>query len=273
MGSNSSRRSLGTLRLVTPLAEGHAPLGRRPKVDDESLVAAIREGRPDVASDLCDRLWPQVDRTVRRLMGRFDSDQEDLAQIALIEIVNTIGNYRGDCSLDRWAQTVTAHAVFKHLRRRNLERRLFSELLADDVHAGPVQVERTSASRQLLGRIAGHLDLMNADRVWAFLLHDVLGHDLLEIAEMTGTTVAAAQSRLSRGRRELHLRVADDPELAHLLSGLEQKAGARRGASEPEVDASADADRDRTRDDGHPADGDGSGDGDPEGEDPEGEDP
>jgi RNA polymerase sigma-70 factor (ECF subfamily) len=248
------------LRLVTPpanIAPGLAPSGRRPKVDDESLVAAIREGRPDVASDLCDRLWPQVDRTVRRLMGRFDSDQEDLAQIALIEIVNTIGNYRGDCSLDRWAQTVTAHAVFKHLRRRNLERRLFSELLSDDVHAGPVQVERSSASRQLLGRIAGHLDLMNADRVWAFLLHDVLGHDLHEIAEMTGTTVAAAQSRLSRGRRELHLRVADDPELAHLLSGLEHKATSRSGATEPEGQGDVDVERDRDED----GDGDGDGDG------------
>jgi RNA polymerase sigma-70 factor (ECF subfamily) len=249
------------LRLVTPPAafaatQGAAPQGRRP-VDDSSLVAAIREGRPDVASELCDRLWPQVDRTVRRLLGRFDSDQEDLAQIALIEIVNTIGNYRGDCSLDRWAQTVTAHAVFKHLRRRNLERRLFSELLSDDVHAGPVQVERSSASRQLLGRIAGHLDLMNADRVWAFLLHDVLGHDLHEIAEMTGTTVAAAQSRLSRGRRELHLRVADDPELAHLLSGLEHKATSRSGATEPEGQGDVDVERDRDED----GDGDGDGDG------------
>lgn len=268
MGSNSSRRSLGTLRLVTPLRAGYAAPGRRPKVDDESLVAAIREGRPDVASDLCDRLWPQVDRTVRRLMGRFDSDQEDLAQIALIEIVNTIGNYRGDCSLDRWAQTVTAHAVFKHLRRRNLERRLFSELLSDDVHAGPVQVERSSASRQLLGRIAGHLDLMNADRVWAFLLHDVLGHDLHEIAEMTGTTVAAAQSRLSRGRRELHLRVADDPELAHLLSGLEQKAGSRRGAIEPEAEGEGDRGGERDRGGEGDRENDGDGDGDAEGEDP-----
>jgi RNA polymerase sigma-70 factor (ECF subfamily) len=176
-------------------------------------------------------------------MGRFDSDQEDLAQIALIEIVNTIGNYRGDCSLDRWAQTVTAHAVFKHLRRRNLERRLFSELLADDAHAGPIHIERTSLTRQLLGRIARHLDLMNEDRVWAFLLHDVLGHDLLEIAEMTGTSVAAAQSRLSRGRRELHLRVADDPELAHLLAGINDRSRSRddaKGSTGGEADGAGD---------------------------------
>jgi DNA-directed RNA polymerase specialized sigma24 family protein len=84
------------------------------------LVAAVRAGHPNVTSELCDRLWPQVTQTIARLLDRFDSDQEDLAQISLIEIVRTIGNYRGDCPLDLWAQTIAAHAVFKHLRRWDL---------------------------------------------------------------------------------------------------------------------------------------------------------
>ena len=217
MSSEASGPSYGTLRLVTgqPAKSQDAP---STQADDSALLAAIRRGDPKVASALCDRLWPQVNRTVRRLLGRFDADWEDLAQISLLEIVNTIGRYRAECSLDRWAQTVTAHAVFKHLRRRNLERRLFSELLSDDSHVAPVPMERASASRQLLNRVAAHLDGMNATRVWAFLLHDVLGYDLQEIAEMTGTSAAAAQSRLSRGRRELHDLIRKDPELVDLMS-------------------------------------------------------
>jgi RNA polymerase sigma-70 factor (ECF subfamily) len=222
MASELSRSS-GALRLVSSEPNPSGATVRR-KLDDVTLLAAIRSGDTSAASALCDRLWPQVDRTIRRLLGRFDSDREDLGQIALIEIVNTIGRYRAECSLDRWAQTVTAHVVFKHLRRRNLERRLFSQLLADDVYPASTELEGTSEARQLLGRISGHLDGMNTPRVWAFLLHDVMGYDLQEIAEMTETSAAAAQSRLSRGRRELHELIARDPELVDLIA--KEEAGA-----------------------------------------------
>ena len=47
----------------------------------------------------------------------------------------------------------------------------------------------------------------------ALVLHDVLGHNLAEVAEMSGITVAAAQSRLVRGRREFLKRMGPGSEL------------------------------------------------------------
>ena len=208
----------GTLRLLR--GDGEARKADKPEpaaLSDEQLVAAANSGDDRVASALCLRVTPQVDRTIRRLLGRFDADHEDLSQLCLVEIINTIGRYRGDCTLDRWVQSVTAHVVFKHLRRRKLERRIFTQLLADDAHAGPINLDRAAITRAVLVRIAAHLDGVSAPRAWAFVLHDALGYDLTEVAEMTACSVAAAQSRLSRGRRELHERIADDPELCELL--------------------------------------------------------
>jgi RNA polymerase sigma-70 factor (ECF subfamily) len=176
-----------------------------------------------VAAALCDRLGAQVGRTIRRLVGPYDPDREDLAQLALIELVKGIDRYRGECSLDTWAQSVAAHVVFKHIRRRKIERRIFAELIVDGVGAlEVVQIESASTMRQLLLRVGEHLDALPEDRAWAFVLHDLLGYDLREVAQMTKASVAAAQSRLSRGRRDLHRRIADDAELAEMMDTAEQ---------------------------------------------------
>jgi len=70
---------------------------------------------------------------------------------------------------------------------------------------------------KFLGRIAEHLAGMSADRAWAFVLHDVCGYSLDEVSNICGISAAAAQSRLVRGRRELHERVGADRQLAEIL--------------------------------------------------------
>jgi RNA polymerase sigma-70 factor, ECF subfamily len=218
MALGNPHSSAGVLRLV-PSSPDRAGAAASKALDDHALVSAARAGNRAVSSALCNRLWPQVDRTIRKLLGRRDTDHEDLAQLALFEIVRTIDRYRGDCSLDTWAQTVTAHVVFKYIRRRRTERRIFSDALVDDdsTAAPTVAIDRGSLTRDLLARVSKHLEKMNEGRAWTFVMHELMGYELKEIAEMTQVSLAAAQSRLVRGRRDLHKRIAADPELAEML--------------------------------------------------------
>ncbi|HMI83084.1 MAG TPA: RNA polymerase sigma factor [Polyangiaceae bacterium] len=208
------------LRLVSTTASDHGePAALAPSVDDSQLLAAMRSGDKSVASAFHDRVRPQVDRTLLRLFRRYDVDHEDLRQLALIELVMTIARFRGECSLDSWVGALTTRIVFKHLRRRQAERRLFGVLEREDA-APQSGVGSDPLVRNLMQHASQHLHSMDPNRAWAFFLHDVLGYELRELAQIMGISVSAAQSRLVRGRRELHGRFASDPELADLLENL-----------------------------------------------------
>jgi RNA polymerase sigma-70 factor, ECF subfamily len=198
----------------------------QPRLDDDRILSGLRRGDPSVADAFYWRVRPVVGRTLGRLLGPLDDDADDLAQNILVHVIEAIPRYRGECPLDAWVSTVAANVVYNHIRRRRLERSLFlASLSADEMGLdwddGSPPVSHTVEARMLAARIGEHLAAMKPDRAWAYLLHDVSGYSLDEIAHITGISTAAAQSRLSRGRRDLQLRISGDPALADLLSKKE----------------------------------------------------
>jgi RNA polymerase sigma-70 factor (ECF subfamily) len=225
MTSGTSRPGAARLRLVGPEKSkpGDTPGRASPSLDDSELLAAMRAGEKRVAPWFHDRVRPQVDRTLRRLFGRDDRDFDDLRQQALMELVFTIHRFRGECSLDRWVSTVTGHVVYNHLRKRRMERRFFDLLEREDLFPRSVLgTPKEALVRSLVRQASQHLATVDPRKAWAFVLHDVLGYDLVEIAHTMETSVSAAQTRLVRGRREVHERLAADPDLARLLEEIDQ---------------------------------------------------
>ena len=193
---------------------------RRPLRNDDEILAGVRRGDAGLAEDFYWRVKPTVDRTVRRLLGRLDCDGDDLVQMALIQLIESVTGYRGECPLDAWVSAVSANVVYKHIRRRRLERTIFAAALEGDeeIAVSPKLSSVEAAQlREALRQIADHLTTMRPDRAWAFLLHDVCGYSLDEVAHICDVSVVAAQSRLVRGRRDVHDRIAADPRLAEIL--------------------------------------------------------
>lgn len=198
------------LRPAPAAARAEATRNEAPSLDDSQLRKALREGDVAAANAACVRLAPRVRGTVRRLLGPADSDCDDVVQKSLFDIVLHIDSFRGESSFEAWAAAVTARVVYKHIRRRRLERRFFDAEGAGGLEAEvasnvvPVDFARGLEARDELSKVFALLRTLDQEKIFPYLLHDVCGFDLREIAEIVGASVAAAQSRLVRGRRLVH---------------------------------------------------------------------
>jgi RNA polymerase sigma-70 factor (ECF subfamily) len=185
------------------------PPRRGSDLSDPELCGALREGEAWAAEVVYERVAGVVDGVLFRLLGPGDVERDDLSQQALERIISTIvlGQFSQGCSLRSWATLIAQHVAVDSIRARSRERTLFDRSL------GPGAIELVAEDRrtpELAAELRGRVDrlmtalsTLNRARAEAFVLHDILGHDLAEIASLTGVSVAAAQSRLVRGRREL----------------------------------------------------------------------
>lgn len=205
------------LMLVPELPARGSARSEPPAHDDSALLAGLKARDASLSAAFYDRVRPIVDRTLGRLLGSSDSDYEDVAQRALFELVDTIDRFRGECPFDAWISIVSARAAFRVIRRRKIERRLFVDVPAADASVVTRSHGSAVAARQAIERIRLELERMDSKRAWTFLLHDVYGYDLKEVGQITGVSLSAAQSRLVRGRREIHERIRNDPALSRFL--------------------------------------------------------
>jgi RNA polymerase sigma-70 factor, ECF subfamily len=201
-----------------------APSEGDERLSDEALIAAVVGGNDRVAAELYDRLAGVIDRSLYRVFGRREVDHDDLVQSVFEQVVLTLarGSYAGNCSLKTWAARIASNVGLNALRARRRERRVVDHN-AEYPQESPsnVDTERHNHARAVLNVVMRELADMNPRRAQAVLLHDMEGYDLEEIAKMSRISVAAAQSRLVRGRRELLRRLDANEKRATLRRRVE----------------------------------------------------
>ncbi|MBL9022169.1 MAG: RNA polymerase sigma factor [Myxococcales bacterium] len=203
------RKSGAVLRLVEPgrVRDPDAEVGQREVVDEAALIDDLLSEAPRRGAELFRYLAPVVHSALYRVLGASDRDFEDLVQITFEQIAESIyeGRYARGCRLTTWASIIAARAGLMAIRSRQRARRYSGaplDELPPESDRAPVDVERLVAARRELVRVRDVLASMSEARAVVLVLHDAFGHDLREIAEELGISVAAAQSRLVRGRAE-----------------------------------------------------------------------
>ncbi|HEY6725296.1 MAG TPA: RNA polymerase sigma factor [Polyangiaceae bacterium] len=180
-----------------------------PEPSDLELLSAIRRGDGRAAQLLYDRLQPAIEHTIRRVLRQRSEQNDDLVQICFERVLRAIveDRFAGLSTLTTWASAIAGHVAVDALRRSMRERRLFSSTTAAEVSPAALGeravTERRLEARSEIQRLHRILAKMKPSLAETLVLHDVLGHNLDEVAALMGVTPSATQSRLFRARKEL----------------------------------------------------------------------
>jgi len=186
------------------------------RTEDLELARAAAGGEAGARRAVAERLFDRVRHTTRYLAAGHP-DAEDHAQVALVEILRSLGTYSGHASLEHWADTITVRTTMRAIKRRR-------RLRAWQILRGRENLDREErlwahgprdafSEVHLRQHVATLLGKLNPERRAAVVLRLVHGYSVGEIAELTGVGYDTVRDRLRVGRKALRALVHKDPLL------------------------------------------------------------
>ncbi len=172
------------------------------------VIRSVQAGNRSSLEELTRIIRPQVERQLARYPVS-DEDRLDLVQSTLLQVVRTIGSFRGDSSFTTWLFRVTANEALMLMRSQRRQRaRVVEGLDFEELGVLPTVrsahgeddaaslAEREACVREALGELPeDYRDVVLAH------YHEDLG--LQEIARKLSVSESAVRSRLHRARVRL----------------------------------------------------------------------
>jgi RNA polymerase sigma-70 factor (ECF subfamily) len=172
-------------------------------------IEAAAAGDRAAAHALLSELLPRV-RNLVRYLCRGDSEVDDMAQLALVEILRSLRTYRNEGSLHGWVDRITVRVTLRRLKQRRADdqRREASLPELRAVSAKPALPDEHTLRRQTV-RV---LDVLPPEQREAIVLHHVVGLSVPELAAELSIPFETARSRLRLGMEKLREQLARNPD-------------------------------------------------------------
>ena len=163
-------------------------------------------------------IYQKVRKLVFRMLGPQEG-AEDVVQTAMETFLKARKDHRGEGSIESFAQGIAVNVVrgFMRKQRRGV---MLRELVAvqEAWSELPPDPSNHADSREKLRRLMDIMKRLKPEFRTAYLLYQVEGKTVPEIAAMEGTSQSAVRTRILRARREMHRRAAGDPLLSEWLA-------------------------------------------------------
>jgi len=171
---------------------------------NQDLVDKARNRYPGAFDEL---YYAYVDRVQRQLYGIVgaDADIDDLVQQTFVQVYRNLEGFRGDSSFSTWLHRIAVNVALGHLRKKkrwfNLREAVTNQPEDPSIYeATPLRSAECRETRELLAAV---LDKLKPKKRVVFVLYEIEGHTLEEIATIVDSSVNTVAGRLRAARLEI----------------------------------------------------------------------
>lgn len=175
---------------------------------DIELVRLARDGDLDAFGEIVRRHELRLRIVLLRILDDA-RDVDEAVQDSFVQAWRNLDRYRGDAAFFTWLYRIGVNAALARTRRK---RHLTTGLASLD-EEGAAHVHRellpepAAAANELRGRVLDALAGLPLEYREAVVLRDLAGLSNHEVAAALGVSLAAAKSRIHRGRLQLRDRL------------------------------------------------------------------
>jgi RNA polymerase sigma-70 factor, ECF subfamily len=176
-----------------------------------ALIDACRRGERAALGQLFRAEAPFLERVLFRIVGS-SSDLEDLLQLTLEHAIRAFPAFRGEASVRTWLTRIAVRTALHHVKHPAQKRRVSLSVIEGG--QSPVSSSRPqheAEARTRLRDLYGHLDQLDEKQRTAFVLFQVEGRSMEEVAALMDCNVSTTKSRVMWARRKLFARLGKDP--------------------------------------------------------------
>lgn len=170
---------------------------------DDSVLARARLRDQQAFEDLYRQHVGRVRRKLGLLLGqRRRADLDDLTQEVFVQVHRHLVAFRGDANFTTWLYRITVNVALMHLRGRG-RFSAFLERLGQALRPAPATPEERLLGAQRGAQALRLLDCLPHEQRAVFVLYEVEGHTLGEIAALTDAPLNTVASRLRAARQRV----------------------------------------------------------------------
>jgi RNA polymerase sigma-70 factor (ECF subfamily) len=190
---------------VDPKNDRDESEGTESSAEDAELLAVIeraKNGDESAFQQIVDKYKTQVASIAYKMVGDYE-DAKDISQIVFVKTYQNLVNFDTTKKLSTWLYRITINASIDFIRKHKKHKHELLDNIFGELKEKKQDVEKVYQRSLIKWAIDDSMDALNPRQKAVFVLRDLEGLDIREVAQITDMPQATVRWYLHRARSKL----------------------------------------------------------------------